>query len=95
MKDNKTNNEEKEYITISYDDGEDVEYEVMGVIDVEEKEYIVMIPETDKDAIEIFGLKEVPEDPDSEEIFVIEDDQEYVKVVEALRKQGLKINIEN
>ena len=41
-------NNEKEYLTLSFDDGEDVEYEVLGVIDVEETTYIVMVPETEE-----------------------------------------------
>lgn len=87
--------DEKEYLTLSFDDGEDVEYEVVGVIDVEDSSYIVMIPETDEGAIEIFGLAEVEDDPDSEEITIIEDDDEYKAVVDALRDQGFKIVLDD
>ncbi len=86
--------DEKEYLTLSFDDGEDVEYEVMGVITVEEKDYIVLIPENDADSVEIYGLIESEEDPESEEIFVIEDDDEYMKVVEALRENGIDIVVD-
>lgn len=88
-------NNEKEYLTLSFDDGEDVEYEVLGVIDVEEKTYIVMVPETDQDSIEIFGLEDVDDDPETEEIIMIDDDEEYLKVVNALRDMGFSIELED
>ena len=88
-------NNEKEYLTLSFDDGEDVEYEVLGVIDVDEKTYIVMVPETDQDSIEIFGLEDVDDDPETEEIIMIDDDEEYLKVVNALRDMGFSIELED
>ena len=87
--------DEKEYLTLSFDDGEDVEYEVLGVIDVEEKTYIVMVPETDQDSIEIFGLEDVDDDPETEEIIMIDDDEEYLKVVNALCEMGFSIDLED
>jgi uncharacterized protein YrzB (UPF0473 family) len=86
--------DEKEYLTLSFDDGEDVEYEVLRVIDVEEKTYIVMVPETDQDSIEIFGLEDVDDDPETEEIIMIDDDEEYMKVVNALRDMGFSIEMD-
>ncbi|MCR5134384.1 MAG: DUF1292 domain-containing protein [Clostridiales bacterium] len=86
--------DDKEYLTLSFDDGEDVEYEVLGVLDVEEKTYIVMVPETDKDSIEIFGLEDVDDDPETEEIIMIDDDEEYMKVVNALRDMGFSIEMD-
>ncbi len=86
--------DDKEYLTLSFDDGEDVEYEVLGVLDVEEKTYIVMVPETDQDSIEIFGLEDVDDDPETEEIIMIDDDEEYMKVVNALRDMGFSIEMD-
>ncbi len=86
--------QEKEYLTLSFDDGEEIEYEVVGVIEVSGKDYIVLIPETDPNAIEVYGLAEVPDDPDSEEITVIEDDDEYMAVIDALREAGFSIEMD-
>jgi len=86
--------QDKEYLTLTFDDGEDIEYEVVGVITVEEKDYIVLIPETDENAIEIYALTEAEDDPDSEEITVIEDDTEYMKVINALRDTGFQIEVD-
>ncbi len=86
--------DDKEYLTLSFDDGEDVEYEVLGVLDVEEKTYIVMVPETDQDSIEIFGLEDVDDDQETEEIIMIDDDEEYMKVVNALRDMGFSIEMD-
>ena len=67
---------------------------MLGVIDVEEKTYIVMVPETDQDSIEIFGLEDVDDDPETEEIIMIDDDEEYMKVVNALRDMGFSIEMD-
>ena len=86
--------QDKEYLTLTFDDGEDVEYEVVGVITVDEKDYIVLIPETDENAIEIYALTETEDDPDTEEITVIEDDAEYMAVINALRDTGFQIEVD-
>ena len=65
-----------------------------AVLDVEEKTYIVMVPETDQDSIEIFGLEDVDDDPETEEIIMIDDDEEYMKVVNALRDMGFSIEMD-
>ena len=83
---------EKEYMTLTFDDGEEIEYEVMGTIEVEDKEYIALIPESDTEAVEVYEI--VNEGTDDEEILAIEDDEEFEKVIEALREAGLEITLE-
>ena len=87
--------QEKEFLTLTFDDGEEIEYEVAGVIEVDGQDYIALIPETDENAIEVYRLSEVEDDPDSEEITVIESDEEYLQVIEALRDAGMQIEIED
>lgn len=71
--------EEAEFITLEFDDGVEVECEIMGVFDFEEKEYIALIPNDDTDDVYIYGYKEIGED--EFELVDIEDDAEFEKVV--------------
>ena len=54
--------EETEVITLEFDDGVEVECEIMGVFDYEGKEYIALIPNDGTDDVYIYGYKEVGED---------------------------------
>lgn len=71
--------EETEVITLEFDDGVEVECEIMGVFDYEGKEYIALIPDDGSDDVYIYGYKEVGED--EFELVDIEDDAEFEKVV--------------
>jgi len=41
--------EEEQFITLEFDDGEEVECEVLGVFDVDGKEYIALLPDDGSD----------------------------------------------
>ena len=71
--------EEADFITHEFDDGVDVECEIMGVFEYDGKEYIALIPEDDTDDVYIYGYKEVGED--EFELVDIDDDAEFEKVV--------------
>ena len=71
--------EEADFITLEFDDGIEVECEIMGVFDFEGKEYIAQIPNDNTDDVYIYGYKEVGED--EFELIDIEDDAEFEKVV--------------
>ncbi len=71
--------EETEVITLEFDDGVEVECEIMGVFDYEGKEYIALIPDDGTDDVYIYGYKEVGDD--EFELVDIEDDEEFEKVV--------------
>ena len=71
--------EEADFITLEFDDGVEVECEIMGVFDFEGKEYIALIPNDDTDDVYIYGYKEIGED--EFELVDIEDDAEFDKVV--------------
>ena len=60
--------EETEVITLEFDDGVEVECEIMGVFDYEGKEYIALIPNDGTDDVYIYGYKEIGEDFDIIEI---------------------------
>ena len=54
--------EEADFITLEFDDGIEVECEIMGVFDFEGKEYIALIPNDNTDDVYIYGYKEVGEE---------------------------------
>ena len=71
--------EEADFITLEFDDGVEVECEIMGVFDYDGKEYIALIPNDDTDDVYIYGYKEIRDD--EFELVDIEDDDEFEKVV--------------
>lgn len=72
-------NEEADIITLVYDDGEEIECEVMGVFESNGKEYIAVLPNDGSDDVYIYGYKEIGED--EYDIFDIEDDDEFAAAV--------------
>lgn len=71
--------EEADFLTLEFDDGAEIECEIMGVFDFNGKEYIALIPDDDSDDVYIYGYKEVGED--EFELVDIEDDAEFEAVV--------------
>ena len=71
--------EEADVITFEFDDGMEVECEIMGVFDYNGKEYIALIPDDGTDDVYIYGYKEVGDD--EFELIDIEDDGEFEAVV--------------
>ena len=70
--------EETEVITLEFDDGAEVECEIMGVFDYNGKEYIALIPDDGTDDVYIYGYQEVGEE--EFELVDIEDDAEFEAV---------------
>lgn len=70
--------EDVEIITLEFDEGEEVECEIMGVFDFNGREYIALIPDDGTDDVYIYGYKEVGEE--EFEIVDIEDDAEFEAV---------------
>ena len=71
--------EEADVITLEFDDGAEIECEIMGVFDYNGKEYIALIPDDGSDDVYIYVYKEVGED--EFELVDIEDDAEFEAVV--------------
>lgn len=63
MAENKNNpQEEADIITLEFDDGVELECEIMGVFDCDGKDYIALIPLDDSDDVYIYGYNEVGDD---------------------------------
>lgn len=74
-----TAEEEPDVLTLEFDDGTEVECEIMGVFDCDGKEYIALIPDDKSDDVFIYGYKEVGDD--EFELVDIDDDAEFERAV--------------
>ena len=83
-KKNEAYEDEAEYITLEFEDGMEVEAEIMGIFEVDGKEYIALIPDDDSDDVYLYGYKEANDD--EFELIDIEDDAEFDKVVKEFDK---------
>lgn len=81
------NMEEDYIITLTDQDGNDVDFEFLDVIDYKLKKYIVLLP-TDEEADEVVILEVKNFDTDNEEYIGI-DDQKTIEAVFALFKQRI------
>lgn len=70
--------EDADFLTLEFDDGEEIECEIMGIFEVDGKEYIALIPSDGTDDVYIYGYKESGDD--EFELIDIEDDAEFEKV---------------
>ena len=70
--------EDADFITLEFEDGAEVECEIMGIFDVEGKEYIALLPDDGSDDVYLYGFKEI--DDEEFELIDIEDDAEFEKV---------------
>ncbi|HWQ77228.1 MAG TPA: DUF1292 domain-containing protein [Anaerovoracaceae bacterium] len=76
--------DDADYLTLEFDDGQEVECEIMGVFEFEGKEYIALIPDDGSDDVYIYGYKETNDE--EFELIDIEDDEEFKRVVEEFEK---------
>lgn len=98
MADNKKNVneealEEDDFITLEFEDGVEVECEIMGIFDVdfengETKEYIALLPDDGSDDAYLYGYKEISEE--EFELIDILDDAEFDRVAEVFGELDLE-----
>lgn len=92
MADNKNINnapedDDAEFITLQFEDSEDIECEILGVFDCEGSEYIALLPDDGTDDVYIYGYKE---DDENFELIDIEDDDEFERVAAEFEKLSLE-----
>lgn len=71
--------EDTDIITLEFDDGTELECEMMGVFDYSGNDYIALIPHDDSDDVYIYKYNEIGDD--EFELEDIEDDELFNKVV--------------
>ena len=85
----KDNLDEEMTVTLTLDDGEEVNCAIITILEVEGKDYIVLLPldengENEDGEVWFYGYSENPDDPNEEpELIYIEDDDEYEAVADA------------
>lgn len=80
--------EESNILTLTGENGEEVDFELLAVIEHEEKEYAVMLPvEDDSGEVVILQIESVDEDTDS---FLAVDDDAVLEAVYAAFKELYK-----
>lgn len=80
--------EEANILTLTGENGEEVDFELLAVIEHEEKEYAVMLPvEDDSGEVVILQIESVDEDTDS---FLAVDDDAVLEAVYAAFKELYK-----
>ncbi|MCI9477223.1 DUF1292 domain-containing protein [Anaerovoracaceae bacterium 41-7] len=81
MAENKNNmQDEADIITLEFEDGVELECEIMGIFDHAGKDYIALIPLDDSDDVYLYGYNEVGED--EFELVDIEDEELFNSVVQ-------------
>ena len=76
--DNEEFDDDAEYITLQFDDSEDIECEILGIFDFEEKEYIALLPQDGSDDVYIYEYKEITDE--EFDLIDIEDDALFERV---------------
>lgn len=73
-----------DFITLEYDDGTELECEILGVFEADSSEYIALVPQDNSDDVYIYGYKETG---DNEfELIDIEDDEEFGKATKVFEE---------
>jgi len=89
MAKNNDMNDEEMTVELELEDGTVVNCAIITILDVEDKDYIVLLPlneegENEDGEVWFYGYSENPDDPNEEpELRYIEDDEEYEKVADA------------
>ena len=71
---------DEDFITLEFEDGSEVECEIMGIFELDGKEYIALVPDDGTDDVYIYGYKEISEE--EFELIDILDDDEFKRVAE-------------
>ncbi|EQB88688.1 hypothetical protein SDC9_116885 [bioreactor metagenome] len=80
-----------ERITLTDEEGNDVEFEVITKLDIEENEYFIVVPAGSED-LDAVALKVVEDEAGNEVLVSVDDEDEFNMVAEAyetLSEEGL------
>ena len=79
--------EDEDFITLEFEENgkvTEVECEIMGIFDVEDQEYIALLPDDGTDDVYLYGYKEISDE--EFELVDIVDDAEFDKVAAAFNE---------
>ncbi|HHW03477.1 MAG TPA: DUF1292 domain-containing protein [Thermoanaerobacterales bacterium] len=76
--------DEKELITLYDEDGKETEFEVLGIVNVEDNDYAILVPLDEENEEEEAYIFRIDTDENGEEVLTeVEDDDEFEAVREA------------
>lgn len=76
--------DEREIITLYDEEGDQTEFEVLGIINVEEKEYAILLPLEDEENEDLAYIFRIDMDENGDDILTeVEDDAEFENVRDA------------
>ena len=87
MYENNNNDFESEIFTLTDDEGNESDFEMIGSLDIDGGTYVALIPVEDNDDGEYVILKVVVDDDGEETLVTIDDDEEFDKVADAFEDE--------
>lgn len=80
----------EDIVTLQDENGENVEYEFLDLVEYQEKEYVVLLPLEEEDADEVIILQVIPcdDDPEMEEYVSVESEEELAAVFEVFKEKN-------
>ncbi|MBE6064171.1 DUF1292 domain-containing protein [Clostridium cochlearium] len=83
------------HMTLIDEDGKEIDFEVITKLDIEENEYVIVVPENE-DTDEAMALKIDIDDEGNDVLSTIDDDEEFALVLEAyetlFNEEGYELN---
>ncbi|MDD6255452.1 MAG: DUF1292 domain-containing protein [Eubacteriales bacterium] len=80
--------EEADFVTLQFDDNEEVECEILGVFECDGKEYIALLPDDGSGEVYLYGYRDISDD--EFDITDIEDDEEFERVAAEFDKMAVE-----
>ena len=77
-------------IVLNDENGEEIEFEFLDLIEYEGEEYVVLLPNDEEDADEVVILKLEDTDSEDEESYVSVEDEDVLKAVFEIFKEKFK-----
>ena len=79
----------EDIVTLQDENGENVEYEFLDLVEYQEKEYVVLLP-MEEEADEVVILQVIPceDDPEMEEYVSVETEEELAAVFEVFKEKN-------
>ena len=84
--------EDENVVVLTDEDGNDHEFEVLDIMEIDECEYAILLPLFENEAEEAIILKMGLDEDGDEVLFDIEDDDEWEMVAEAWQKSVIGNN---
>ena len=80
--------EEADFVTLQFDDNEEVECEILGVFECDVKESIALLPDDGSGEVYLYGYRDISDD--EFDITDIEDDEEFDRVAAEFDKMAVE-----